>query len=195
MGGNRPVTFITIGGVRYHRNSVVEQSETTDNKGNKIYNVTLEGGTKLSYPQQTKSNDVGYNVIRFDRQKGESKVSYPLKGGNRTPLVIAHKPINNNQVHIGLFGLKNATITGYPNVSEWINMTNCHNNTIYLNDNSSDEYADSYSDLVQDDNVMQNSNNTIYMDKNDIPTFIDEMDEFMYNSTTYGKGNGLNINS
>lgn len=37
--------------------------------------------------------------------------------------------------------------------------------------------------------------NTIYMDKNDIPTFIDEMDEFMYNSTTYGKGNRLNINS
>lgn len=52
MGGNRPVTFITIGGVRYHRDSVVEQSETTDDKGNKTYNVTLEGGTKLSYPLQ-----------------------------------------------------------------------------------------------------------------------------------------------
>ena len=135
MGGNRPITFITIGGVRYHRDSVVEQSETTDDKGNKTYNVTLEGGTKLSYPQQKKSSNVGYNVIRFDRQKGESKVSHPLKGGNRTPLVIAHKPINNNKVCIGLFGLQNATITGSPNVSERIDMSNCHNNTIYLNDN------------------------------------------------------------
>ena len=195
MGGNRPVTFITIGGVRYHRNSVVEQSETTDDKGNKIYNVTLEGGTKLSYPQQTKSNNVGYNVIRFDRKKGESKVSHPLKGGNRTPLVIAHRPINNNVVSIGLFGLKNATITGSPNVSERIDMSNCHNNTIYLNDNSSDEYADQYFDLVQDDNVMQNSNNTIYMDKNDQPTFILETGKYVYNSTTYGKGNRININS
>lgn len=164
-----PATFITIGGVRYHKDSIINHSETIDNNGTTTYNVTLEGGTKISYPKQGKSGE-GYTVDFFRRGNKNPKIktSKVRHVGSQQPLVLADKPMNNNcDVSISIFGLKNATIQGNPNINEDLFLTNCRSNTIYLNDGNNIEGNDIIFLADDDVNAHPNKNNTVYLDEFD----------------------------
>lgn len=169
----KPATFITIGGVRYHKDSVVNHSETLDNKGHITYNVTLEGGTKISYPKQGKSGE-GYTVDFFRRGATNGKISRVTYRGSQQPLILADKPIKDNllgnEVSISIFGLKNAIVQGNPDISEDLHFTNCQNNTVYLNEGN-DVCEDSVWMHNDDSITYSNKNNTVYLDELDFDDY------------------------
>lgn len=156
-----PIGIINIGGVRFYQESVIEQSKSYDEQGNEIFNVTLAGGTKLSYPYQ-KENSMDCDIEFWGGEKN---------GDNKKPFVM-ETSFYHNANSISIFGLENATIKGNENTSELINMYCCQNNKLYFNDGDNRDIVDT----KNNDSRFGCKNNTIYIDEFDMANHINGKD-------------------
>lgn len=162
--------FITFGGVRFHKDTIVEKSESINENGEKQYNVTLDTGTKVSYPEQRRLNN-GYKLEVFKRNAKVGEVCEQVqRGQDRTPMILSHGLQNNKEdADISIYGLDGATIIDNKDVAESISFYNCSNNSVFVN-NGNRVTKDKHllNDNVYFDNWYgNNKNNTVYVDNDD----------------------------